>query len=71
MMDRSVKLLEKTVAENTQDPYLQQELAEFRVNQKKQRNRPRVEKMLKWGVILILVGALAAGLWSVLKEILA
>ena len=71
MMDRSVKLLEKTVAENTQDPYLQQELAEFRVNQKKQRNRPRAEKMLKWGVILILVGALAAGLWSVLKEILA
>lgn len=71
MMDRAVKLLEKTVAENDQDPYLQRELAQFRADQKKQKNRPCVEKLLKWGVILILVGALAAGLWSVLKEILA
>lgn len=71
MMDRAVKLLEKTAEEDAQDPYLQQELEEFRSNQRKLKNRPRFEKLFKWGIILILVGALAIGLWSMLKEIMA
>ncbi len=71
LMIRAVELLEKCVEEDPQDPYLRQELESFRGNLQKQRRKPLVTKLIKWGIILILGGAVLMGILSLVKEILA
>lgn len=68
---RALQLLEKGVEEDPQDPYLHQELESFREDVKKLKRKPLIEKLLAWGVVLILGGAVAIGIFYLVKEILA
>ena len=71
LMARSVALLEKGVEEDPQDPYLRQELESFREDLQKQRHKPLIMKLIKWGTILILGGAALMGILYLVREILA
>ena len=70
-MVRAVALLEKGVEEDPQDPYLRQELESFRADLQKQRRKPLIGKLIKWGTILILGGSVLMGILYLVREILA
>ncbi len=71
MMQKAVALMQKVVEEDPQDPYPREELNAMQDGLKKQRRKPLMMKLLKWGIILILGGALISGLISLVREILA
>ena len=71
LMVRAVALLEKGVEEDPQDPYLRQELESFRADLQKQRRKPLIGKLIKWGTILILGGSVLMGILYLVREILA
>lgn len=71
LIARGVALLEKVVEEDPQDPYLRQELESFRADLKKQKHKPLITNLIKWGTILLIGGAVVMGILYLVKEILA
>ena len=71
LMTRAVELLEKNVEENPQDPYLREELEAFRADLRKQKNKPLITALISLGIVLIIGGAIAGGIFYLVSEILA